>query len=59
MLRGALVGFGFVDLLGQLGGALEDGLVSVELWAIGAELDDEDGGSEVPMSGLVSRCRWF
>lgn len=34
LLRGTLVCLGFVDLLCELGGALEDGLVGVELRAV-------------------------
>lgn len=50
LLCGTLVGFGFVDLLDQLGGALEDRLVGVELWAIEPKLDDKDSGCEVPIT---------
>ena len=49
LLRGTLVCFGFIDLFCELGRALEDRLVGVELGAVRTELDDEDRGREVPV----------
>ena len=51
------IGFGLLDLQRHDGGAMEDGFVGVERGAVrtafGAELDDEDGGSEVAVSCQV------
>jgi hypothetical protein len=47
LLRGPLAGFGFLDFFSELGRAVEDGFVGMELVAVGSKLDDEDCGGEV------------
>ncbi len=56
LLRGTLAGFGFVDFVTEFGRAVEDGFVSVELVAVGAELDDEDCGGEVAGGCQLTFC---
>ncbi len=49
--REGFCAFGYFDVVGEDGGAGEDGLVHVELGAVGADfgtqLNDEDGGCEI------------
>ena len=51
LLGGAFVGFGFGDLVAELGGAFERGFVSVEYAAVGTEIDEVNCGGEVAGQG--------
>ena len=57
------IGFGLLDLQRHDGGATEDGFVGVERRAVtaalGAQLDDEDGGGEVAVNCQVLGSNTF